>query len=447
MRTESQGHSNSDPTLRRLTVSEGLGMVLAVVLSIGGSGCKRGDSTVAFVSGDEPAAETPARPGSETAPAPASAASATRPGGPAPGGVTKAKRAAEMTVSGATEPSAQTRDLVTSLTKLEVGEGGLTPEQTAAWKQNLRQLIQQGGAAVPAIKEFLANNVDVDFGPGGKQALGYSSGRAAFFDALGQIGGPEAIATLVTTLQTTADPREIGLLSQNLEKVNPGQHRQEALSAAREALSMAAEGKLPDRDVGPLFEVLQKYGDAGTVADLERNSRKWNYYSMTALAQLPDGAGIPSLVQIAAGQSELGGGSRAAAIQMLAQVATDSETARSALVEQARGNKLSAYNWATLGPILAGDQIHYLDSTFDSTISTARPSDLRSTHISAGNQNFYTAPTPETLTPERLKQHAALIDELLAVATEPTAVATLQQSKETVARRMARLTADQPGGN
>src|SRR5262249_37950705 len=105
------------------------------------------------------------------------------------------------------EPSAYTRQLVNNLFNLDQGAAGLPKpaEQVAAWKQNLQQLIQQGAAGVPAIREFLEKNMDLGFGSDGSQMLGYSSARAAMFDALRQIGGPEAGGALVGALQATAD--------------------------------------------------------------------------------------------------------------------------------------------------------------------------------------------------------------------------------------------------
>src|SRR5947209_8546404 len=82
-----------------------------------------------------------------------------------------------------------------------------------------------------------------------------AAARAAMFHALVQIGGAEGLAGTLQTLQTTADPREIAVLAQNLEKLAPGLHRQEAIEASRDALAMAALGKLEGADVAPLFEV------------------------------------------------------------------------------------------------------------------------------------------------------------------------------------------------
>ena len=67
-------------------------------------------------------------------------------------------------------------------------------------------------------------------------------------------------------------------------------HRQEFLDAAKQTLAMASNGGLPNRDVAPLFEIYQKFGDAQSVGDLERSANQWNFYSMIALAHLPEGA-------------------------------------------------------------------------------------------------------------------------------------------------------------
>src|SRR5207249_11765981 len=157
------------------------------------------------------------------------------------------------------------------------------------------------------------------------------------------------------TLQTTADPREIALLAQYLEQLDPPAHRQEALEAARQTLAMAAEGKLPDGDVAPLFEVFQNYGDAKIVEDLQKAAGQWNYYATVALARLPEGAGVPALIEMAQSVT----GPRLNALEMLAQLSGQYPEARAALLEMARSNKISPSQWPYLTPLLAGDRYHY----------------------------------------------------------------------------------------
>ncbi len=88
------------------------------------------------------------------------------------------------------------------------------------------------------------------------------------FDALADIGGTSAINALVEALQTTTSPREIATLTQRPDALAPEQRRSLALEAARQSLALSAERKLERYDVGPLFEVLERYGAEGVVTDL-----------------------------------------------------------------------------------------------------------------------------------------------------------------------------------
>jgi hypothetical protein len=54
------------------------------------------------------------------------------------------------------------------------------------------------------------------------------------FDALGQVGGQRQSPRSLARSQPRPI-REIALLAKNLEKLEPGQHRQEVLAAAQEA--------------------------------------------------------------------------------------------------------------------------------------------------------------------------------------------------------------------
>ena len=113
----------------------------------------------------------------------------------------------------------------------------------------------------------------------------------------------------------------------------PGEYRQEALTAAREALAQAATGQLAGRDVGPLFSVLQTYGDATVVADLEKALPQWGFYSTMALAGLPDGAGIPALIRSAQDPELAGTGRDNFRFQILAQIAPQYPEVASALID------------------------------------------------------------------------------------------------------------------
>src|SRR6266478_3545891 len=218
------------------------------------------------------------------------------------------------------EPSAYTRQLVAGLTNLDFSRGPVTKEQAEQWKQSLQTLTAQGAAGFPAIREFLEQNQELNLAAvsGGEQ-LGQSSLRSAMINALAQIGGPEATAVMLNTLQSTTLPSEIAQLAQVLEQQAPGQYRRETTSAIQDILGMAGKGQLEGYDVGPLFKVLQTYGDASSASALEQLAPQWRYYTTMSLAGLQDGAGVTSLVREA--QDQAAGGRRDFAYQMLAQVA------------------------------------------------------------------------------------------------------------------------------
>jgi len=335
----------------------------------------------------------------------------------------------------ASEPSPETRQLVDSLVKLEQQNGVLTQDQAAVWKRSF-----QGPGAVPAIREFLARGTDFDLGQEARGLSGYASAREAMFGALAQIGGAEAVAALAGTLQTTADPREIALLAQHLERLDPPAHRQEALDAARQTLAMAADGKLPDRDVAPLFEVFQNYGDAKIVADLQKAAGQWNYYATVALARLPEGAGVPALIDMAQSLT----GPRLNAIEILTQMSDQYPEARAALLEMARSNRISSSQWPYLAPLLAGDRYHYEGSVLEASSTAGSMGQEIAGSVLFGNQHFYTAPNSGELTPERINQLSSLIDELLATTAEPAAVEALERSKALLSKR-APLVMNTPG--
>jgi hypothetical protein len=392
-----------------------------------GPGDASSDSTVADtnMAGDTPPPDKP----------PVAKSDAPRRAAAGPANTARPLEAASPPSSLWPQPTPETRQLVNNLFQLPVNDGSLNADLAATWRTNLAQLTAHGAAAIPAIVEFLDKNSDLEFGPAGKQALGYGSARLALLDVLAQVGGTDGLRAMTGVLGVTADPREIATLGRYLEQLDPGAHRQEVLDAARQALAMAREGGLSDRDVAPLFEVFQNYGDASIASDLMQDSKQWNYYSMLALAQLPEGAGIPGLIQIVNGEGGLGTGARVPALEMLAQSAGGSDVARAALLDQVKQNKLTAYNWATLESILAGDQVRFQDSAFDSDLAATRSTDTRRTHISSGNQNFYSAPPVGGLTPEQIQQQNALIDELMKATTDQTGLAVLQRAKALLEKR------------
>src|SRR5439155_1749745 len=131
------------------------------------------------------------------------------------------------------------QDLVARLARPDLFAGGVTPQKVEELKGSFKQLAEQGGASVPAIREFLDRFQDIDFDAvGAGKQVGYPSLRIGLLNVLGQIGEPEAAELSLQTLQKTGDPLEIALLAKGLEKqLPPEQFREAALTAASQALA------------------------------------------------------------------------------------------------------------------------------------------------------------------------------------------------------------------
>src|SRR6266704_1011760 len=282
------------------------------------------------------------------------------------------------------------RQWVSSLVALDLKSGSVSAEQAATWKQNLRQLIGAGTQAVPAIKEFLGRNQDIDLYalPGGKQ-FGSDTTRQALFGALTQIGGPEAEALLRDTLRTTADPGELAILAKSLETLAPGQNREQVLSAARETLQMALDGQLTgQRDLGPLFDLFQRLGDGQSADELLAAAKNWGYYATQTLARLPDGAGIDDLIKLATDPA-LGLTRTGFAYQALADAAWNQPKAAEALVQQTREGRIPLSAWSAIAEALGGIQTHISDGVLPEDSTLAGGVRVRWVHLDIGNQNYY----------------------------------------------------------
>lgn len=322
------------------------------------------------------------------------------------------------------EASPYTRQLVTGLTNIDFTHGPITEEQANQWKQTLQTLTAQGAAAVPAIREFLQQNQEVNFGAIGS-TLGQTSMRAAFINALGQIGGPEATTALVQTLQSSTLPSEIAQLAQVLDQQAPGQYRQQTISAINEVLNMASSGQLPANwDVGTLFKVLQTYGDSSTAPAIEQLQNSWRYYATMSLAGMQSGQGVPVLVQEV--QDPTAGSKRDFAFQMLAQVASQYPDAGAALLEKAKADQIPDAAWRKIAMGLAGDQYVIGEPPGGNGPNSDVLPGLKTYHINGGNQNFYSLP----LTPDaQIQERIAMIDQLLGTTSNPTAISVLQSAR------------------
>jgi hypothetical protein len=310
--------------------------------------------------------------------------------------------------------SSAAQEVIARVGQPEFFAGGLSPEKAEELKHSFKQLVEEGAGAVPAIRAYLNRFQDIDFDSAAKQ-VGYSSLRMGMLDTLRQIGTPEATELSVQTLQTTADPQEIGFLAKGLEKqLPPDQFRPLVLAAASESLAQALSGQWTDRNVTPLFEVLQKYGDEGVIGLLEKSSSKWHFYATLALAGMPDGAGIPALVRMVQDQASEAVGNGDFALRPLAQAALQFPEARASLLEQARLNQVPEKAWHGIAASLAGNHIQY------------------------GNQLFGSTAPPVVWSKEQIDLRLDLIDQMIAASTSPSGKQVLQNAHAQMLSRLPR---------
>jgi len=299
------------------------------------------------------------------------------------------------------------------------GTGGpITKEQAEKFKQNLAELVRQGAASVPAIREFLDRMIEFDYAKvsGGDQ-LGYASLRASLIETLEQIGGPEAQSAMLHAIQTTASPSEMLELAKNLELEAPGQYRDQMLNAARETLAMASANQLgTNLELGPAFRILQNYGEANTIADAAKND-PGNFGNALAMANLPDGQGLPALIQMAQNSSP-GASGQTIATEMIAQLAGQNSQALETLMQMAQKGQIPNNVWTRLAPILGGDQYQAGSSTGQNPGGDP---------VAAGNQNY--AVVNGATTPDQINQRLALIDQFLGVVAGDSAAAKALQNE------------------
>jgi hypothetical protein len=345
--------------------------------------------------------------------------------------VLAAQPASPPAVAPPSEIPTDSRQLLATLAALD-GKEPVTAAQAEKWKESLRQLIHQGASSVQSIQRFLAQNLDANYaGVSGADQLGYNSLRSALLDALIQIGGPEATAAMLQTLQSSIFPTDIATIAKALEAQSPGQFQQDILNAVRQQLSLAALDQLGDANVRPLFQVLANLGaaGAGVAGDLAQYAEKWPYYTTIVLATLPNNAGAPALIQISQGALA---GNQTIAGQGLAEIAPQNPDASNALITLVKSGQLNDASVAQLAPFLGGRQYQLAPPP-----NPAAPGYL-TFHMSVGNQDF-SAHDSDAINPVQLTQRISLIGQVLAVTPQAdvTAQDALQQQKDALTARQS----------
>ncbi|HYG36516.1 MAG TPA: hypothetical protein VEC99_17110 [Clostridia bacterium] len=136
--------------------------------------------------------------------------------------------------------------------------------------QQLENLVDAGPEAVPAIRDYLRQGVDRQFGGRGER-LAPSSLRSGLFSVLQRIGGPEAEQTLLEALNATQSGPELRQLAQLLEDMAPGKYREASIARAHElavqATSLAGDRGRQQREAA--YEVLGRAGDQSLAASAQ----------------------------------------------------------------------------------------------------------------------------------------------------------------------------------
>lgn len=309
------------------------------------------------------------------------------------------------------------KDLVTSLAALDPKKGPITKEQAEQWKQKLKELVAQGKDAVPAIREFLERNVELSYAAAGGESLGYSSLRASMIDALAQIGGPDATSALLSTLGTSALPSELEQLSRALDQMAPGQYRNDILNAARQTMELATSGGLGKEDAAPLFAILEKWGDPSVTADLQKAANAYKYYPVIALANLPDGAGVDTLVNMAKDPN-----APSTVAEMLGQLAPTSDKAMNELIDLARNGRLTPMQWQQIISLVGNGEQYLFGDAAKASAANPSQNDCQFFHIEWNNQNFSKCKTRNFQPDAAVK----VLNQLLGATSDPNVRMSLQ---------------------
>src|SRR5262245_43613995 len=351
------------------------------------------------------------------------------------------------------EPPQQVWELDALVAKVKKAQA-LTPEGAKDMKQLLQELQKQGAAAVPAIRDFLRSNEDVDFDKlsGGELAEQHTL-RQALFDTLRRIGGDEAIAVSLEQLGGNQDPAEVAMLARNLEEMAPGVYRDQAVQAASNALQLLADAK--EVDVRPLFEVLRDLGGvdaAAVLAQFPSNATAVQYlhdkntthisptvktYALMALADLPGGEGVPTLAALAGDPDVPVAYKPREPFQMLAQASVDFSDAGKALVDLAQANQIPDQAWSALADALAGKQLQFLSQLSggmlpgqtEADVSGVESPFVRGFYDDMHNILYEERTVAADWSAKQINQQLALIDKLLGATHSPVATQALQQAR------------------
>jgi hypothetical protein len=207
----------------------------------------------------------------------------------------------------ASRGSGSAQEIIEKLIAIRPGAEGNRNHALRQIVYNLESLVEMGSPALPAIRNFLAKNQDVEYergaNPGENQAqtgpvttggppspgapapqsqgasrsggpnalprldfLYPPSLRLGLFNVLGQIRGVDAEQALADVLGTTGRGMELATVARLLEELAPGKYKGSALQGAKELLTnppaVDHPTRLDDLSKGYLYAVLMLYNDS-----------------------------------------------------------------------------------------------------------------------------------------------------------------------------------------
>lgn len=260
--------------------------------------------------------------------------------------------------------------IIEGLLELLPRDGQLTLEDIAEINSIVERLKSLGSSAVPAIREYLESLEDIQFAKvGDGQPIEFPSLRLALIRSLAEIGGQSAMDTLVMVMEETSDLLEIRALAKGLEDNFSNAFREEINIAALEVLELALEGEFNDfAGIGHLMDLLKNYGDENAAQHLEKafyegEHVNWKMFSILALSELPDGGGVPELVNIINSPAvdngvKIGPTSKAFLIRTLAQLSREYPEANDAFFDVVLSENVNTSSLVGIAKSLGGIEIY-----------------------------------------------------------------------------------------
>lgn len=312
----------------------------------------------------------------------------------------------------------------------------MTEHQLQSVKSTLTDLAQMGVKAVTDIRDFLDSREDVLFRAENGVALEYSSLRLALIDALRQIGGFEAEQVLLEQLIANVTVAELAAIADGLEWLQPGFYTESILAVAGERLAGLSATSAPEErtESGPLFRILQNYGNEDVATILYQAPYWFQDYAQLALANLPDGLGIAGLSQRVGRDLQSPQGGRG--LHLIAQVALVEPQAEKILLGLVQSDQVPEVLWPMIGEVLMGDRQLQIEtpSLMPESIGSLRgdnPYAIQTT-VDRQVQIVYSVNYSAVLSAEEVTARLGLISRLMNETSNPAAISALWDARATL---------------